>query len=92
MSVEKADNGRYYVKYYYKDKKGVGRSSTKRGFFDEKKAIEFDEEMKLNYANEIDITHLKFKQFVKIYLNYVKDNYKDMIRGPDGNILPAGYY
>ena len=23
---------------------------------------------------------------------YVKDNYKDMIRGPDGNILPAGYY
>lgn len=76
MSVKKSDNGKYYVKYYYKDKKGNRKSSTKRGFYDEKKAIEFDEEMKINYDNEINVSHLKFKQFVNIYLNYVKDNYK----------------
>lgn len=94
MSVVKnKQTGKFDVHYYYRNNNGKMKPSTKRGFVEEKNAIEFDNSMKINIAHGVNISHICFKEFANLFLKYVMENksygtyysYKNKI---ENHILP----
>ena len=75
-AIKDVKTGKYYIGYRYIDFKGNSKTSTRRGFETKEQAEEFANYMKLMSKNKVCVSHLTFKEFVEIYLEYVKVNYK----------------
>ena len=74
MAVFKNEKtGLWEVRTYYKDFTGARKQKTKRGFSKKSEALEWERAFKLK--DELSIS-MKFKDFVDIYLAYVKPRIK----------------